>query len=135
MILRLYSLPTATEASSIPKSKKETGCRRIAQPQGAVERLFPIEQGESVADNTTAIDSAADFRFEPGEDLFDLGGPASRFNHNAAAIKLVKRLEAQVREPGALTSEEQRILSRYTGWGDSDALHRSQNFAPPTRCR
>jgi hypothetical protein len=78
-----------------------------------------------VSDNTNAITSAADFRFEPAGGLSDLGGAASRFNHNVAAITLLKRLEAEGREPGALITEEQRTLSRYTGWGDSEVLGRA----------
>ena len=67
-----------------------------------------------MSDNTNAITSAADFRVEPCEDLSDLGGAASRFNHNVAAITLLKRLEAEAREPGAIAPEEQHILSMYT---------------------
>ncbi len=66
----------------------------------------------------------ADFRFAPGEDLADLGGPASRFNHNVAAIKLLKTLEAESCTPGDLTPEEQQTLVRYSGWGDSEVLDR-----------
>jgi hypothetical protein len=66
----------------------------------------------------------ADFRFAPGEDLADLGGPASRFNHNVAAIKLLKTLEAESRAPGRLTPAEQQTLVRYSGWGDSEVLDR-----------
>jgi hypothetical protein len=72
-----------------------------------------------------SIPPAADFRFNSEEDLFNLGGAASRFNHNVAAITLLKRLEAEGREPGALITEEQRTLSRYTGWGDSEVLGRA----------
>jgi hypothetical protein len=72
-----------------------------------------------------SIPPAADFRFNSEEDLFNLGGAASRFNHNVAAITLLKRLEAEAREPGALAPEEQRTLSRYTGWGDSEVLGRA----------
>jgi N12 class adenine-specific DNA methylase len=68
---------------------------------------------------------AADFRFDSEENLSDLGGAASRFNHNIAAIKLLKQLEAEARELDALAPEEQRIFSKYTGWGDSDVLHRA----------
>lgn len=82
-----------------------------------------------MSNNTNAIASAADYRFDPGEDLSDLGGVASRFNHNVAAITLIKRLEAEAREPGALAPEEQRVLSKYTGWGDSDVLGRARSFA------
>ena len=66
----------------------------------------------------------ADFRFAPGEDLADLGGPASRFNHNVAAIKLLKSIEAESRAPGRLTPAEQQTLVRYSGWGDSEVLDR-----------
>lgn len=66
----------------------------------------------------------ADFRFAPGEDLADLGGPASRFNHNVAAIKLLKSLEAESRAPGRLTLTEQQTLVQYSGWGDSEVLDR-----------
>lgn len=66
----------------------------------------------------------ADFRFASAGDLADLGGPASRFNHNVAAIKLLKSLEEEGRARGDLTPDEQRTLARYSGWGDSDALNR-----------
>ncbi len=72
--------------------------------------------------NTFAVASAADFRFEADDDLSDLGGAVSRFKHNLAAIALLKKLEAESRELGALVCEEQQILSRHTGWGDSDVL-------------
>jgi hypothetical protein len=38
-----------------------------------------------------------DFRFASADDLADFGGPVSRFNHNVAAIKLLKSLEAEGR--------------------------------------
>ena len=77
-------------------------------------------QAASVASvNTT------DFRFDHDDDLSELGGAASRFKFNVAAISLLKELEAETREPSALALEEQRILARYTGWGDSDVLNRA----------
>jgi hypothetical protein len=33
-----------------------------------------------------------DFRFASADDLADLGGPGSRFNHNVAAINAYQRL-------------------------------------------
>jgi len=53
-----------------------------------------------------------DFRFTPTDDLADLGGPASRFNHNIEATKLFKRLEAESRPPDNLTSDEKLTLAR-----------------------
>jgi len=78
-----------------------------------------------VSDNTNVNAPAADFRFEPGEDLSGLGGAAARFKHNLAAIALLKRLEAGLLERRELTSEERQVLSRYTGWGDSEVLNRA----------
>jgi N12 class adenine-specific DNA methylase len=74
------------------------------------------------ADVTTR---GTDFSYAPGDDLADLGGPASRFNHNVAAIRLLKALEAERRAPGTLTPEEQRTLARYTGWGDGEVIARA----------
>ncbi len=74
---------------------------------------------------SVAAVNATDFRFDHDDDLSDLGGAASRFRFNVAAIRLLKELEADTREPGALALEEQRILARYTGWGDSDVLNRA----------
>jgi N12 class adenine-specific DNA methylase len=74
---------------------------------------------------STATTDYADFRFDRDYDLSDLGGSASRFRFNVAAITLLKRLEAESRSTGDLTLEEGRTLSRYSGWGDSDALGRA----------
>ena len=62
-----------------------------------------------------------EFRFE-GQELETLGGAASRFRHNLAALRLLKRLESETRPAGDLTAEEQLTLARYSGWGDTEAL-------------
>ncbi len=77
-------------------------------------------QAASVASVNTG-----DFRFDHNDDLSGLGGAASRFKFNIAAIRLLKELESESREPGALAPEEQWVLARYTGWGDSDVLDRA----------
>jgi N12 class adenine-specific DNA methylase len=74
---------------------------------------------------STATASFTDFRFDPDDDLSGLGGAATRFRHNVAAIALLKRLEAESRELGTLSAEEQQTLARYTGWGDSEVLDRA----------
>ncbi|MGH9767338.1 MAG: Eco57I restriction-modification methylase domain-containing protein [Blastocatellia bacterium] len=65
-----------------------------------------------------------DFRFASTGDLANLGGSASRFNHNFTAIKLLKSLEEEGRAHGDLAPEEQRTLARYSGWGDGEVLNR-----------
>ena len=76
------------------------------------------------ASTSTATASFQDFRFASDDELADLGGAASRFNHNVAAIKLLKSLEADSRAPGDLTPAEQQTLAHYSGWGDSEVLDR-----------
>jgi len=71
-----------------------------------------------------------DFRFTPTDDLADLGGPASRFNHNVKAIKLLKSLEAEGRLPGNLTPDEQLALTRYSGWGDTEVINHTFTQIP-----
>jgi len=65
-----------------------------------------------------------DFRFSSADDLADLGGPTTRFNHNIAAIKQLKSLEEECRARGDVTQDEQRTLVQYTGWGDSEVIDR-----------
>ncbi len=66
----------------------------------------------------------ADFCFASADDLADLGGPATRFNHNIAAIKLLKSLEAEGRAHGDLRSDEQGVLAHYSSWGDGEVIDR-----------
>jgi adenine-specific DNA methylase len=61
----------------------------------------------------------SDFALGPDDNLADLGGDVARYNQNIAAIRLVKTIEQESR--GA-TSEEQTVLSRYTGWGSTPVL-------------
>jgi len=82
-----------------------------------------------------SISPAVDFRFDPEDGLFQLGGAASRFKHNLAAIVLLKKLEAESLEPGNLTRDEQQTLARYTGWGDSDVLEHAFPNGAYSYCR
>lgn len=72
-----------------------------------------------------SVPLTADFRFALNKDLSNLGGAASRFQHNIAAITLLNQLEAEARAPESLTSDEQLTLARYTGWGDTEVLNRA----------
>ena len=72
------------------------------------------------------------FAFDQGERLDCLGRPKQRFSSNLAAIKLLKRLEAEVALPGNLTPDEQLTLARYSGWGDTEVL--SHTFTQSSGC-
>jgi hypothetical protein len=47
------------------------------------------------------------------EDNLGVGGPAKKYNDNVAAIKLLKKIEAEKRPA---TGEEQAVLVKYVGW-------------------
>ncbi len=49
-----------------------------------------------------------------GFDQSELGGAKARFKSNIEAIKLLKRLDFEKREP---TRDEQKTLAKYVGWG------------------
>ena len=53
------------------------------------------------------------YRYSEGHHLYE-GGPKTKFQHNMAAIRLLKELESQGRRA---TAEEQVTLARYVGWG------------------
>ena len=52
--------------------------------------------------------------FKIADDNPGAGGPKARYAANTAAIRLLKRIEAENRRA---TPDEQEILSRYAGWG------------------
>ena len=66
-----------------------------------------------------------DYSFAADETLSLLNGAAGRFALNVKAIQLLKRLEAENRPPGSLTSDEQISLTYYSGWGDTEVLNRA----------
>jgi N12 class adenine-specific DNA methylase len=65
----------------------------------------------------------SDFSFATDCNLDDLGSTATKYDHNVAALRLLKELEAEGRTEATL--HEQTVLSRYTGWGDSTLLKRA----------
>ena len=57
------------------------------------------------------------FLLGDGELLDNLGGDRSKYFNNVEAIRLAKQIGN-----GVATAEDQRILSRYTGWGSTPVL-------------
>lgn len=60
------------------------------------------------------------FFFPPDMEALPLGGDAQKAENNLRIIRLIKQLDEEGR---SATSEEQTLLARYTGWGDSSVLH------------
>lgn len=68
---------------------------------------------DTAANNSFSQSSRINFKITP-EDSIGSGGLKTKFKDNVAAIKLLKQLETENR---LATPEEQKILSRYVGWG------------------
>ena len=62
----------------------------------------------------------SDFRFHSPRDLLNLGAARAKYHANLDALRVLKQLVAEGR---AATINEQRVLSRYVGWGDSALLN------------
>lgn len=69
----------------------------------------PIDSGPFILPKTELIN----YRYNP-EDEIGVGGLKTKYRHNVEAIKVLKVIEDEDR---LATSEEQRILARYAGWG------------------
>jgi N12 class adenine-specific DNA methylase len=55
----------------------------------------------------------------------EFGSASQRYTKNLAALRLLRQLEAERREPGALTPDEQRTLAHYSAFGVSSLLARA----------
>lgn len=75
------------------------------------QRQRAIDKGW-VSEKTDDNDEKLNFHY----DIFDVetGGPKARFQWNMDAISTLKQIESENR---LATEEEQRILSKYVGWG------------------
>lgn len=78
----------------------------------------PVTPGTAVAPRTATPENGTpleNFRITD-DTLLAVGGPKQRIQQNLAAIVLARQLAAEGR---AATREEQLVLARYVGWGDS----------------
>ena len=57
-------------------------------------------------------------------DFIRVGGAKTKYKDNVAAIKLVKKLDEENRQP---TEDEQKILAKYIGWGGIPQVFDSEN--------
>ena len=85
----------------------------------AAERSEKVKSPLDTRNNSHADDfkSPVDTRnnnFVITDENLGINGPKARFNANVAAVETLKKIESEGR---IATSEEQKILSGYTGWG------------------
>ena len=66
-------------------------------------------------DNISGSDNHLRLNFRISDDNLGAGSKKTRYSFNISAIKLLKQIETENR---LATSEEQAILSKFTGWGE-----------------
>jgi N12 class adenine-specific DNA methylase len=107
------------EQPRVPDRSEGRKLERGGQPAAAIERGGTEEPSrlapQSAPQREVAPLSEADQNhvIEPGDEIGS-GGAKTKARQNIEAIKLLKRLEAENRNP---TKEEKKILAKYVGWG------------------
>lgn len=79
---------------------------------------------EAITERPSAVSNQVRTDFRICDDNLGIGGSKTKFAWNAAAIKLLNRLEEENRPA---TLEEQETLSRYVGWGGLPQVFDEQN--------
>ena len=91
----------------VPGSPDAGGRRVDARASAESKRLARVARSESLAPD------AQNHRIQPGDTIVPRG-TKTRLTANVAAIKLLKRLEAEKRKA---SPDEKRTLAKYVGWG------------------
>lgn len=71
------------------------------------------DSNKAVIDNTTVEIIPENYRFNQDDVLYE-GGEKTKYKNNVSAIKLLKQVEG---DKNPITSEQQKVLARYVGWG------------------
>lgn len=98
--------PVPTKESNLDAAASET------IPESDTDEPVPVET-EIISDQELPVIHALE-NFTIIEDELATGGPKTKFRANVEAIRLLKELESADR---LATSEEQKVLSHYAGWG------------------
>ena len=108
---------SGTDESSLSGIREDDGNieSRLPDESESLDRE-PGDTGESAgARYESAGDTRAPRNFSINEDLgLGEGGKVQKFNDNIEAIRTLKKVESENR---AATSQEQKLLAKYVGWG------------------
>lgn len=105
---------------AVPSSKNATDGRKGTSGEGAPNAGAGKSDGDSKSGRLAAVKSPAATAAQATDLLIDnpleiVGGtPVQRFNRNRAALELLEQLEVEGRQA---TTEEQKVLAAYIGWG------------------
>ena len=92
-------------------------CEPEAQQEQEPQDLIPAWEkhtDSTRADNIPEAPAVERINFRITDDELGYGGPKTKYGYNIAAIRTLQLIEAENR---IATAEEQRVLSRYVGWG------------------
>ena len=89
-----------------------------------VEKLHIDESEKAEPEKTIQIDKSGAVNFHITDDALGIGSAKEKFHRNVEAIRTLEKIEGENR---IATPEEQKILSRYVGWGGlADAFDESK---------
>ena len=89
-----------------------------AEDTASTEAPKDSEDGEVESENEEVEQNLSNYRITYDENEKTTFSPRLRFRDNVNAIKLLKELEVEERQP---TDEEKDILAKYVGWGGLSA--------------
>ena len=118
---RLADLEEAQQALNSEndlESPQEEPVHEVQEQEDTIESLEETVFNESEAETESPIQQLEEMvpagNFHITDDELGQGTPKEKFRANIMAIQLLKKCEDENRNA---TSEEQKILSRYVGWG------------------
>ena len=93
---------------------------------GYIQKLLEQEKTELPPEEKTETLATDRHNFRINDDAIGVGGAKEKFRNNMAAINLLHELEIENR---LATPEEQKVLSRYVGWGGLSMAFDEHNAA------
>lgn len=102
----------------------EDVCRRVEAEIANDRAAAPVQEEPVPVQSSPAVEPEKRTNFRIQDMDPNYGGPKARFQHNVAAIQLLKQLEAEDR---LATPAEQETLSSYVGWGGLSEAFDDQN--------
>ncbi len=111
--------PVTTESTIYPRDKNGLPYDIV------IEKMHFGEQVHAEPEKAAEIDKPNAANFHITEDTLGIGGAKEKFKRNIEAIRTLEKIEGENRPA---TSEEQKILSQYVGWGGlADAFDESKS--------
>ena len=109
------SIPDELQENTVHSPKKETSTKEKSDSATVPEKENTVKKNHTTSEKKTAVKKPmvkpTDFTIT--EDM-GIGTKSERFNNNLNAIRMLQQLESENRQA---TSDEQKILARYVGWG------------------